>query len=312
MNKISIRAVPKKFNNGSYLLLPATPADRNVLNSFAENVGNKYVRITFSEMRPNKTYDQVKTVFALIDLRYFIKNHRYPTDTEQAYEYSCLLWKYAEREVNPLNPNESGPITLSKMSKSQAASFISGIIADIYEYSGDMMTDTQAVEIKEIFEEFLSAAGVGAGNPIDYDENGNMLSEEEWRKKNHFSFASGVVTEDLQLHHIIARTHPVSGDCSWNWMMLTDYEHNRLIHSKGGWQKFLMIYPHLANRVKNAFDMAHEIYPLEVQQALLKLGLIDEMYNDIEPEEAVVKDNLTTESLADLALADEKQDYDIF
>ena len=28
--------------------------------------------------------------------------------------------------------------------------------------------------------------------------------------------------------------------------------------------------------------------------------------------EEVVKDNLTTESLADLALADEKQEYDIF
>jgi hypothetical protein len=93
-------------------------------------------------------------------------------------------------------------------------------------------------------------------------------------------------------------------------MMLTDYEHNRLIHAKGGWQKFLMIYPHLATRVKTAFDNAHEIYPYEVQQALLKLGLIDEMSNDVEEE--VVKDNLTTESLADLALADEKQEYDIF
>lgn len=312
MNKIVIRAVAKKFNNGSFLMLPATPADRITLNSFAESVGNKYVKIMLSEMRPNHSYDQVKTVFALINLRFFIKNHRYPTDTERAYEYSCLLWKYAAREPNPLTPDESAPVTLSKMSKSQAASFISGIIADIYEYSGDLMTDTQVVEVKEIFEEFLSAAGVEIGNPIDYDENGNMLSEEEWRKRNHFSFASGVVTEDLQLHHIIARAHPVSRDCSWNWMMLTDYEHNRLVHSKGGWQKFLMIYPHLANRVKNAFDMAHEIYPYEVQQALLKLGLIDEMCNNTEPGKDVVKDNLTTESMADIALSDEKQAYDIF
>ena len=308
MDKISIRAVPKKFDNGSYLLLPATPSDRAILNTFAENLGNRYARITFTQIKANKTYDQVKTVFALIDLRFFIKNHRRPTDKEQAYEYSCLLWKYAERETNPLNPNESAPITLSKMSKSQAASFISSIIADIYEFSGDMLMDAQAVELKELFEEFLS--GVGAHNPIDYDKNGNMLSEEEWRKKNHFSFASGVVTEDLQLHHIIARSHPLSRDCSWNWMMLTDYEHNRLIHAKGGWQKFLMIYPHLAIRVKTAFDNAHEIYPYEVQQALLKLGLIDEMSNDVEEE--VVKDNLTTESLADLALSDEKQNYDIF
>jgi hypothetical protein len=247
-------------------------------------------------------------VFALIDLRFFIKNNRRPTDKEQAYEYSCLLWKYAERETNPLNPNESAPITLSKMSKSQTASFISSIIADIYEFSGDMLMDSQAVELKEIFEEFMS--GVGAHNPIDYDENGNMLSEEEWRKRNRFSFASGVVDDTLQLHHIIARAHIPSRDCSWNWMMLTDYEHNRLIHAKGGWQKFLMIYPHLATRVKTAFDNAHEIYPYEVQQALLKLGLIDEMSNDVEEE--VVKEDLTTESLADLALSDEKQDYDIF
>ena len=64
--------------------------------------------------------------------------------------------------------------------------------------------------------------------------------------------------------------------------MLTDYEHNRIIHNRGGWEKFLSIYPHCAPRIKNAYDMAHELYPPELQSVFQKLGLIDEKSNTIE------------------------------
>lgn len=283
MSKISFKAVPHKFENGSYLLLPATKADRVTLDTFSENTGDRYVTVTVNLSRANKSYDQVKTVFALIDIRFELQHHRKPTDTEQAMVYSRFLWKYAEKVPDPLHPDEMGPITLSCMSKSQAASFISSIIADIYEYAGDSLTDTQQVELKEIFEEFQSATGFGVGNYLDYDENGDLLSEGKWREKNHFSFASGVNTEDLQLHHILSRgSHPQYENVAWNWIMLTEEEHMRIIHAKGGWQKFLMIFPHCANRVKNAYDMAKELYPPEIQTAFIKLGLIDENSNEIE------------------------------
>lgn len=307
MGKISFKAIPRKFDNGSYLLLPATRSDRVTLDTFSENTGDRYVTVTVNLSRANKSYDQVKTVFALIDLRFEIQYHRKPTDTEQAIVYSRLLWKYAEKVPDPLNPDEIGPVPLSAMSRSQANSFISSIIADIYEYAGDALTDTQQVELKEIFEEFQSATGYGVGNYLDYDENGNLLSEDKWREKNHFSFASGVNTEDLQLHHILGRkAHSQFEHCAWNWIMLTEEEHMRIIHAKGGWQKFLLIFPHCANRVKNAYDMAKELYPPEIQTAFIKLGLIDENSNEIK-EEPVVKENLTPQPMQAM-----DEDFDLF
>ena len=282
MSKVVFKAKAMQFKNGA-LLIPATPRDKVILNSFAETLGNRYATVTANFNRANKSYDQVKTVFALIGIRFFIQYHRYPTETEQAIIYSNFLWKYAPKMPNPLDPNEEIPIPLSQMSKSDAAIFISGIMGDIYEFAGDDMSDTTAVQLSQIFEEFHAANGYGVGNPIDYDENGTLLSEDEWRKRNHFSFASGVSTEDLQLHHILSRgAHKQFEHCAWNWIMLTDYEHNRIIHNRGGWQKFLEIYPHCAKRIKNAYDMAKEMYPHEIQIELIKLGLINELSD--EPE----------------------------
>jgi hypothetical protein len=291
MSKISFRAIPRQFANGSYLLLPATQLDRNCLNQFSANVGSHYLTVTVNYARGNKSYDQVKTIFALINLRFSLQHHRQPTDKEQAMVYSSFLWKYADKVPNPLNPEEEGPVPLSEMDKGQAASFIGSIIADIYEYAGNTLTDTQQVELKEIFEEFQTANFQGIGNPVDYDKDGNLLSEEEWRVKNHFSFASGVASEDMQLHHILSRgSHPQFEHVAWNWIMLTEEEHMRIIHAKGGWQKFIEIFPHCAKRIKNAYDMAHEMYPHEIQTAFIRLGLINEYSEEIKEEFSEAED----------------------
>ena len=324
MAKVSFRAIPKKFNNGSYLLIPATQLDKSCLNQFCDGVNNRYVTVTVNYARGTKSYDQVKTIFALINIRFQLEHYRNPTDTEQAFEYSKLLWKYAERGPVQEGSDELAPISLSRMSKSQAASFIGSIIADIYEYAGSSLTDTQQIELKEIFEEFTAANAYGVGNPIDYDKEGNLLSMDEWREKNHFSFASGVDTEDLQLHHILSRgAHKAYEDTAWNWIMLTEEEHMRIIHAKGGWKKFILIFPHTAKRIKNAYDMAHEMYPREIQEAFIEIGLIDKNSDEITEEstepsfenmEPVVKENLTTESLAEQALSAQEDKYkgDIF
>lgn len=306
MAKVIFKAKAMQFKNGA-LLIPATPRDKIILQTFAETLGNRYATVTANFNRANKSYDQVKTVFALIGIRFFIQYHRYPTETEQAILYSSFLWKYAPKMTNPLNSEEEIPIPLSQQSKSEAAIFISGIMADIYEYAGDDLVDTTAVELSQIFEEFHAANGYGIGNPIDYDENGNLLSEDKWRTKNHFSFASGVITEDLQLHHILSRgSHRGFKDEAWNWIMLTDYEHNRIIHNRGGWQKFLQIYPHCAKRIKNAYDIAKEMYPHELQVEFIKLGLIDEYSNDLTNEENATKDAVSVENLQKTDLQDKK------
>ena len=80
MNKISIRAIPRKFDNGSYLLLPATPIDKKSLDMFASSVSNKYVRINLTDINANKTFDQVRTIWALIDVLYEIEHGAKPTE----------------------------------------------------------------------------------------------------------------------------------------------------------------------------------------------------------------------------------------
>lgn len=302
MSKVLFKAKARQFQNGC-LLLPATTADKKILDQFCNELGNRYATVTANFSRANKSYDQVKTIFALINIRFFIQYHRYPTDTEKAIMYSGFLWKYAERVTNPVNPDEEIPVPLSEMSKTQAAYFINSIIGDIYEYAGDAMTDTIQIELKQIFEEFQGANGYGVGNPVDYDEEGNLLSEDKWREKNHFSFASGVATENLQLHHIMTKnSHPQYRDCAWNWIMLTEEEHMRIIHALGGWKKFIEIFPHTAPRIKNAYDIAHELYPPEIQEAFISIGLIDENSNEIKekPKEEKPKQMLATDEEFDI------------
>ena len=97
-------------------------------------------------------------------------------------------------------------------------------------------------------------------------------------------------------------SHPQYRDCAWNWIMLTEEEHMRIIHAMGGWKKFIEIFPHTAPRIKNAYDMAHELYPPEIQEAFISIGLIDENSNEIKEkqEEEKPKQMLAVEDDFDL------------
>lgn len=284
MAKVIFKAKACQFKNG-FLLLPATPSDKSVLQSFCQTAGDHYITVTANYSRANKSYDQCKTIFALINILFEQSKDRKPTQDEQALVYSRLLWKYADRIEDPLNPEETVPISLSQMDKYQAAHFINAIMNEIYE-NRHGLSDGMEVDLKTIFEEFQRENNFGELNPIDYDKNGKLLNISEWRKKNNYSFASFVQNETLQLAHIMSRgSHPEYENCCWNWLMLTDYEHNRIQHSSGGgWYKLLTLYPHLAPRVKEAYDKGHELYPLDIQKALEELGLIDATINENKDE----------------------------
>lgn len=277
MGKIIFKARAREFKNG-YLFVPATTADKRIADAFCRGAGNAPLTVTVNLTRNTKSYDQCKAIFALINLKFEINHDRKPTELEQALEYSKLLLKYADRTEDPDDPENTIPISLSHMSKIQAAHFINSIMAEIYENSHGNLSTYQEVDLRQLFEEFQAEINAEDLNPIDYDKDGNLLSESEWRQKNHFSFASGVVTEDLQLAHILTRgAHSKYIDSPWNWLMLTEEEHIRIQHSKGGWRHLLELYPHLAKRVKRAYDMANELYPFDIQVALIKLGLLKEL-----------------------------------
>lgn len=284
MSKWVLKCKPMRFKNGC-LLIPASPADRHQMNMICESVANGVATVTVSHSRTLKTYDQCKTLFALINLYFFIKTGRYPTDNEQALTYSRILWKYAPKMEDPTDPETMVPIPFSQQDKQQAAITINGLMGEIYELQNGL-TDFQEIELKELFENFYANNGYGNRNPVDYDEFGNPYSEAEWRKRNDFSFASGISDETLQLHHIISRgARKDLIDKPFNWIMLTDFEHNRVYHDKG-WDYFLSIYPNCALRIKNAFEQGKHPMPFDLQKALIKLGLLDSLQEeDTIPEE---------------------------
>lgn len=201
---ITIMTKAMKFQNGC-LLLPATNKDKILLNSFCESLGSRYARMTASFTRSNKSYDQVKTVFALVSILFECNYDRVPNSSELDRMYRDLLEEYGPREPSLLRQGETVAIPLSRMSKIQAAEFINALINLIMENCD--LSDKQQIDVKQIFEEFQSN-NFGAKNPTDYHKDGTMLTVEEWRKKNNFSFASGVkgtVENPLHLHHIVTK-----------------------------------------------------------------------------------------------------------
>ena len=268
MSKVVFKAKPMQFKNGC-LLLPATPADRIILNSFAESCGSRYCTVTATFSKSNKTYDQVKTVWALCGIITECKlksatNHYggvKPTDEQVEVVYMEMLEMFAEREPNIYNPETSSPIHLSKMSKIQASQFINSLINLIYEYLALELDDRQIVDLTEIFTKFKENEGFGELNHIDYAPDGHLYTIDEWCENNNVSMASGVGGEDLQIAHIISKgAHPEYRDCTWNWLRLTHYEHIEIQHKKG-WKEFLSMFPHLIPRVKTAYDKVGELYP---------------------------------------------------
>ena len=149
-NNVIFKAHAMQFKNGA-LLVPASPADKNILNSFCQSATSRVITVNAKFARANKTYDQVKTIFALINIYFYLKKQRYPTDNEQALTYSRLLWKYAPKAIDPTDGSEV-PISLSYMSKTEAAIFINCIMGEIYENQHGL-TEAMEIDLKQIFEE---------------------------------------------------------------------------------------------------------------------------------------------------------------
>lgn len=268
MDKVSFRAVPRKFNNGSFLLIPASLGDKTSLDSFCTTLGNKYVTVTINRSKSNKTYDQVKTVFALCSLLFQSNYDRKPNGEELEKCYESLLWDYADKEPDLLHPEREVPVHLSKMSKIQAAQFINALIALVIENCD--LDARQQIDIKELFQTFKQETSVGEGNPCDYDKDGNLLSIDEWCERNNVSMASGVNDGTLEIAHILSKgAHEEYRNCVWNFLRLTHHEHIEIQHRKG-WEELLAIYPHLIPRVKAAYDKAGELYPFTVKDKFIE------------------------------------------
>lgn len=270
MGKVVFKAKVKEFKNGC-LLLPATPADKRILDAFCRESMDRYITVTANHAKNDKTYDQCKTVFALSAIIFECNYGRRPNGEENKSMYEALLREYAPREPDLLHPEVLVPVSLSKMSKIQAMNFINCLMSLIIENCD--LTPDQQIDVRQLFIEFKKNSSVGKGNPCDYDENGNLLSEAEWRERNNVSMCTGIGGEDIELCHIVTKgARPDLRDLPWNWLAMSRFEHREIQH-KQGWETLLQLYPHLGPRVKNAFIQGHQLIPIDVQKGLEAIGL---------------------------------------
>lgn len=270
MDSIIIRTVPRKFTNG-YLLVPATVADKKTLDMMCQSVGDKTVRVSAEVSRSKKSYDQVKTVFGLIDIIFQIDHQRKPTEHEKALYYSYLLNQYGEKQVVSVSGQEptEQAIGLSSMTKAQATRFISSLMAHICEHCE--LPDYLMNDMNELFERFTSHKGRMEVDFADTDDSGEYLSIDKWVKMNNCSHATGK-TECLEIAHIVSKgTAPQFRDCVWNFLRLTHDEHMEQ-HAKG-WDNFIKIYPHIKGRVDRAREMAGKLdvrwYPSNLADSVM-------------------------------------------
>ena len=254
-NKIVFRAIQKEFDAG-YLFLPATAADKHTVNTFCGENNGKYVTVTVNYARGNKTYDQVKTVWALIEIYFEAEYNRKPTPTESANMYMSFIQQYADTEQSLIDPSKEIYVTLSNMSKEQAARFIQNIMNDIIVKC--KLSESLQCDVKELYEAFVQYKGTLPTDPVDYDKNGVLLNKEDWVKMNPCSHASGF-TNCLEIAHIVSKGSDEEDryEC-WNWLMLTHEEHIGIQH-QNGWEELIEIYPHIGGRVKRARELAGKL-----------------------------------------------------
>jgi len=259
-----IRAALVKGQDG-VVLRPVTTSDKVLFSNFYEQSQNKYVNITLKNDKGTKTYEQLKTAWALIDLTFQVIHYRKPNGAERRQFGSELVKDFGDKIPSLLHDGEEVSVSMSEMSKKQMANFIRNLIYNLAENCdfSDKFLENAEISVKNIFLEWQTHKSSLDKDPDDYDENGELLSIEEWRQRHPISFASGV-GGPLELAHIVSKgADEIHRECCWNALMLTPEEH-RQQHQKG-WNEFLKIYPHLRGRVERARRIAGKLALLEAE-----------------------------------------------
>lgn len=261
---IMIRAALVKGQDG-VVLRPLTTSDKVLFNNFYEQSQNKYVDLTLKNDKGTKTYDQLKTAWALIDLTFQAIHYRKPNSAERRQFGSELVKDFGDKIPSLLHDGEEVSVSMSEMSKKQMANLIRNLMYNLAENCdfGDDLLRGAELNVKNIFLEWQTHKSTLDKDPDDYDEEGELLSIEEWRQRHPISFASGV-GGPLELAHIVSKgADEIHRECCWNALMLTPEEH-RMQHQKG-WNEFLKIYPHLRGRVERARRIAGKLALLEAE-----------------------------------------------
>lgn len=256
-SKIRITAIAKKFQSG-YLFLPATPSDKMVMNQFCYETGTEYVTIEIKKSKADKTYDQLKALFALIPIAWELDhNGARPTELERGKQYDSFIAAFADKETSTIDPALEIPVTASRMSIGQMSRFIQSICNYCMEKMGQAPDSFIVTECAQVFEEFTRYKNSLEVDPTDLDSDGNYLNIDEWVSKHPASMADGDM-QAVETCHIISKgSRPEFRYCVWNLMRLTHYQHICIQHAKG-WDELFRMFPYLKGRKNRAERLAAE------------------------------------------------------
>lgn len=189
-----------------------------------------------------KSYDQVKTVWKLVELIFISQEGRKPTEEERRALYEDLLEEYAMKRPSNINPNKLVPIHVSKTDTKACAYFIQGLMFHLASYCDLNVQDS--TQVKQLLAEWQEWYG-----SIDASEIENV-SMAEYHEMHPYSEASGL-GGDLHLHHIVPKgASEKLRDVTANWVILTVAEHS-FLHNYGE-KKFIERFPHLRNKFARA------------------------------------------------------------
>ena len=228
------------------LIQPCNLADLSLFNNIKEKQ-QEYLVLELSTPIKAKTYDQVKTVWKLVDVIFCSQEleKRKPTEEERRELYEDLLEEYALRRPSKVNPNKLVPVHVSKADTKACAFFIEGLMLHLANYCDLDVDDT--TEVTHLLNEWQE--WYGTVDAIDIDN----VSMTEYHERHPYSEASGEGGA-LHLHHIVSKgSCERLRDVTANWVMLTVKEHKEL-HDYGE-EVFLKKFPHLKAKFKRANAM---------------------------------------------------------
>lgn len=254
MKTSTIRATIREEGN-SFIITPANNADKISLGLLVSEHQGKYLTVSVKTTQSSKTYDQLKTAWALIALIFESMYFRKPRESEKKQLYMELLEEFADRKTSLLSSDKTVPYTFSEMSSQQLSRFIQNLI-NLLSDSCDLSDSAQS-DVKELFLEWQDYMSSQEEDCRDFYDNGEMIPIDEWAKKNSVSFASGLGGALDKAHIVSKGADEIHRDCCWNIIMLTHEEH--MMQHQIGWDEFLKIYPHLRGRVNRARRIAHKM-----------------------------------------------------
>lgn len=247
----SARWIPDRRAVGLYIAVDDVPLVEKLFAFKARREGKDgaeaWVTFELEVAAREKTFRQQGAIWALIRIM-FIAMNGYPPTKDESYDlYLDVLDLYANKTKNRFT-GALRPIHLSESNVEDAAALIGHIMSVMAEYC-DLSLDEQS-DVQKIFKAWEGWRGDMVRDPMDYDEDGNLLTVAAWEARHRLSQASGI-GGILQTAHIVSRGANINLiEDVRNLLRLTPEEH-RFQHQHG-FDAFLERYPHLKSRVLHA------------------------------------------------------------